>query len=42
MVAFLGFSIIGAHLGTHIPDTVLKKCFGVALIIMGIRMLLPK
>ncbi len=42
MVAFLGFSIIGAHLGTHIPSAILKKCFGIALILMGIRMLLPK
>jgi len=41
-LGFVAGSVIGARIGTSLPEDILKKVFGVALLLIGAKMILWK
>ena len=40
MAGFLLFSFVGAHIAVHLPNSILKICLGIVLLLMGVRLIL--
>jgi len=42
IIGFIVGSFLGAHFVQYLPETILKKMFGIVLIVIGIKMVLIK